>query len=81
MDFTRAFCVLVGFNLAMVVPSPGAIGTEEAGGVKAFAFFGVDPSRALAFMIVYHLAQMIPGVIAGVGILVAEGELLFGKRR
>ncbi len=81
VDLTRAFCVLVGFNLAMVVPSPGAIGTEEAGGVKAFAFFGVDPSRALAFMIVYHLAQMIPGVVAGVAVLVAEGESLFGKKR
>jgi uncharacterized protein (TIRG00374 family) len=80
VDFTRAFCVLVGFNLAMVVPSPGAIGTEEAGGVKAFAFFGVDPSKALAFMIVYHLAQMLPGVMSGVAILAAEGESLFGKK-
>lgn len=81
VDFTRAFCVLVGFNLAMVVPSPGAIGTEEAGGVKAFAYFGVDPSRALAFMIVYHLCQMIPGIITGVGILAVEGETLIGKKR
>ena len=80
VDFTRAFCVLVGFNMAMVVPSPGAIGTEEAGGVKAFAFFGVDASHALAFMIVYHLAQMLPGVTAGVAILAAEGESLFWKR-
>lgn len=80
VSFTHAFCVLVGFNLAMVVPSPGAIGTEEAGGVKAFAYFGVDPSRALAFMIVYHLAQMIPGIIAGIAILVGEGESLFGKK-
>jgi uncharacterized protein (TIRG00374 family) len=79
VDFTRAFCVLVGFNLAMVVPSPGAIGTEEAGAVKAFAYFGVDPSKALAFMIVYHLAQMLPGVMSGVAILATEGESLFGK--
>jgi glycosyltransferase 2 family protein len=80
VDYVRAFCVLVGFNLAMVVPSPGAIGTEEAGGVNAFAFFGADPSRALAFMIVYHLAQMIPGIMAGVTLLAAEGEVLFGKK-
>jgi uncharacterized protein (TIRG00374 family) len=80
VDYARAFCVLVGFNLAMVVPSPGAIGTEEAGGVKALAFFGADPSRALAFMIVYHLGQLIPGITAGVALLAAEGELLFGKR-
>jgi uncharacterized protein (TIRG00374 family) len=80
VDYARAFCVLVGFNLATVIPSPGAIGTEEAGGVKALAFFGADPSRALAFMIVYHLGQMIPGIMAGVALLAAEGEVLFGKR-
>ena len=27
----KAFCVLVGFNAAMVVPSPGALGTLESG--------------------------------------------------
>lgn len=75
-----AFCVLVGFNLAMVVPSPGAVGSMEAGGMAALAFFGVDHSKALAFLFVYHFAQLLPGIAAGVGILVAEREQLFGAR-
>ena len=73
-----AFSVLIGFNVAMVVPSPGAVGTVEAGGTAALVFFGVDQSRALAFMFVYHFTQLLPGIASGVAILVAEGERLFG---
>jgi uncharacterized membrane protein YbhN (UPF0104 family) len=78
LTLTQAFCVLIGFNLAMVVPSPGAIGTQETGGTLALRVFGVDSSRALAFMVVYHLAQLVPGIVAGVVILATEGERLFG---
>ena len=78
VDLTRAFCVLVGFNMAMVVPSPGAIGTVEGGGTVAFTFFHIDAAKALAFMFVYHFAQLLPGIMAGIAILVAEGEHLFG---
>jgi uncharacterized protein (TIRG00374 family) len=79
VDFTQAFCVLVAFNIAMAAPSPGGMGTEEAGGVLAFGHFGVDHSRALAFMLAYHLSQMVPGVVTGAAVLVSEGESLFGK--
>ncbi len=73
-----AFSVLIGFNLATVVPSPGGIGTVEAGGTAALMFFDVDKERALAFMFVYHVTQLLPSIAGGVGILVAEGERLFG---
>jgi uncharacterized membrane protein YbhN (UPF0104 family) len=79
LTFTEAFCVVVGFNAAMVVPSPGAIGTIEMGGAAAFDFFHADQSRALAYMFVHHFAQLVPGIMTGVAILVAEGEHLFGK--
>ncbi len=79
LTLTQAFCVLIGFNLAMVVPSPGAIGTQETGGTIALRVFGVDSSHALAFMIVYHLGQLVPGIVAGVVILATEGERLFGS--
>jgi glycosyltransferase 2 family protein len=74
-----AFSVLIGFNVAMVVPSPGALGSVEAGGTAALVFFGVDQSRALAFMFVYHFTQLLPGIATGAAILVAEGEKLFGR--
>jgi glycosyltransferase 2 family protein len=73
-----AFSVLIGFNLATVVPSPGGIGTVEAGGTAALMFFHVDKDRALAFMFVYHFTQLLPAIACGAGILVAEGEKLFG---
>src|SRR5262249_29590508 len=78
LTLAMAFSVLIGFNVAMVVPSPGAVGSVEAGGMAALVFFGVDQSKAMAFMFVYHFTQLLPGIATGVAVLVAEGEKLFG---
>ncbi len=80
LDLLMAFSVMIGFNLAMVVPSPGAIGSIEAGGTAALMFFGVDQSKALAFMFVYHLSQLLPGIAAGAAILVWEKQMLVARR-
>jgi glycosyltransferase 2 family protein len=69
-----AFSVLIAFNLSMVVPSPGAVGSTEAGGTAALAFLGYDQSRALAFMFVYHFSQLLPGIAAGAAVLALEGK-------
>lgn len=79
LSLAMAFSVLIGFNVAMVVPSPGAVGSVETGGTAALVFFGVDQSKALAFMFVYHFTQLLPGIATGAAILVAEGEKLWGK--
>ncbi|HXX69448.1 MAG TPA: lysylphosphatidylglycerol synthase transmembrane domain-containing protein [Polyangiaceae bacterium] len=71
LTFATAFCVLVGFNVATVVPSPGALGSVETGGTAALVFFGAPRSNALAFMLVYHLTQLLPAVAAGAAVLVA----------
>jgi uncharacterized protein (TIRG00374 family) len=76
---TEAFCVLVAFNLATFVPSPGGVGVVEAGGAGALVLFGADHAKALAYMFVYHFAQLLPAVLTGAAILVGEGEQLFGK--
>jgi uncharacterized membrane protein YbhN (UPF0104 family) len=76
----QAYAVLIAANLATVVPSPGAVGTVEAGGTAALAFFGFDHSRSIAFLFVYHFSQLVPGVIAGALVLGIEGERLFGPR-
>jgi uncharacterized protein (TIRG00374 family) len=81
LSFAMAFSVLIGFNIAMVVPSPGAVGSVETGGTAALVFFGVDQSRALAFMFIYHFTQLLPGIALGAAVLVAEGETLFGLSR
>ncbi len=51
----------------------------ETAGTAARVFCGASRSAALAFMFAYHVTQLAPGLAAGVAILVAEGELLFGK--
>jgi glycosyltransferase 2 family protein len=78
LGLLEAFSVLIGFNLAMVVPSPGGLGTVESGGTAALLFFGVDQSKAMAFMLLYHLSQLLPGVLGGVLVLIVEKEILAG---
>ena len=80
LSLVQAFAVMIGFNLAMVVPSPGAIGTVEAGGVAALLSFGCDQNQALAFMFVYHFSQLLPGVAGGAAVLMWDGERMFGGR-
>lgn len=80
LTLVQAFSVMIGFNLATIVPSPGGVGTIESGGALALVFFGFDQSRAMAFMFVYHFSQLLPGVAGGAAVLVAEGEKLFGAR-
>jgi uncharacterized protein (TIRG00374 family) len=77
IPWLAAFSVLVGLNLATLVPSPGAIGAIEAGGTAALVFCGVDQSQALAFMCIYHFTQLLPGVLAGaVCVLLQKGRIL-----
>jgi uncharacterized membrane protein YbhN (UPF0104 family) len=78
LTLVSAFSLLVAFNLASVISSPGAVGTVEAGGTAALVYFGVDQSRALAFMFIYHFAYLLPAIAGGVFVLVSEGEKLFG---
>jgi uncharacterized membrane protein YbhN (UPF0104 family) len=76
----QAFATLTAFNIASAVPSPGNAGSFEAGGTLALVAFGVDKGTALAFIFLYHLTQIVPGLLGGVLILVVDGEMLFGKR-
>jgi uncharacterized membrane protein YbhN (UPF0104 family) len=76
----QAFAVLTAFNIATTVPSPGNAGSFETGGTLALVQFGVPKDTALAFIFLYHLTQVVPGMLLGALILVFEGEVLFGKR-
>jgi uncharacterized protein (TIRG00374 family) len=76
----QAFAVLTAFNIATAVPSPGNAGSFESGGTLALIQFNVPTPTALAFIFLYHLTQVVPGVLLGMLILVLEGETLFGRR-
>jgi uncharacterized protein (TIRG00374 family) len=77
----EAFAVLTAFNLAMVVPSPGSLGSFESGGTLALVQLGADKATAAAFILLYHLTQVLPGVVLGGCILVVEGQSLLRRRR
>jgi glycosyltransferase 2 family protein len=75
----QSFATLTAFNVATVVPSPGNVGSFEAGGTLALTAFGIPKETALAFIFVYHLTQLVPGFVGGILVLVLGGEPLFGK--
>jgi glycosyltransferase 2 family protein len=76
----QAFGALTAWNMGTLIPSPGNAGSFEASGTLALGWLGVAPEKALAFIFLYHLAQVLPGMMAAAGLLVAEGETFFGKR-
>jgi len=80
LTLMQSFAVLTAFNIATAVPSPGNAGSFESGGTLALLQFNVPSDTALAFIFLYHLTQVVPGVITGVLVLVLEGESLVGKR-
>jgi uncharacterized protein (TIRG00374 family) len=80
LSAAQAFSVLIGLNVGMLVPSPGALGAVEAGGTAALVLCGADHAAAAAFMVVYHLTQLLPGLAAGVAILVAEHRIFLRRR-
>ena len=82
LDLTpmQAFAALTAFNVATAVPSPGNAGSFEAGGTLALIAFGIPKETALAFIFVYHLTQVLPGLVGGVLVLVMEGESIFSFR-
>lgn len=71
----EAFCVLTAFNLAMAVPTPGNVGTMEAGGALALVELGAAPESAFAFMVLYHLVQIVPNTCAGALVLLQAALL------
>lgn len=72
----EAFATLTAFNLAMVVPTPANMGSFETGGAMALVGFGVAQPVAAAFMILYHLTQVLPGVALGAIVLARHGGLV-----
>jgi len=68
-----AFVVLIVQTIGLTVPStPGFVGAIELAFVMGLGMFGVDPSQALAFALVYHIAQYIPHTLGGLLALAAE---------
>ena len=58
--------VLVVMAIGTMVPSaPGFVGTLQYAGTLALKPYGVDPSLALTFTLVYHASQWVPTTLVG----------------
>jgi uncharacterized membrane protein YbhN (UPF0104 family) len=58
--------VMLAINLGTALPgTPAQVGPLEAGAVLALGGLGVAPVEAMAFALVYHLAQLLPMAILG----------------
>ncbi|MCA9729636.1 MAG: flippase-like domain-containing protein, partial [Candidatus Eisenbacteria bacterium] len=58
--------VLVVMAIGTMIPSaPGFIGTLQYAGTLALKQYGVDPSLALSFTLIYHASQWFP--VTGLG--------------
>jgi uncharacterized membrane protein YbhN (UPF0104 family) len=59
------FFILATINIAIALPSPGNLGTLEAGAVLSLHILGVDKGPALAFALLYHAAHLAPVALLG----------------
>ena len=73
-----AVVVLLGINLAMAVPAlPANAGTFESAAAVVLVLAKIGKPTAVAFALLYHLIQVVPVTLAGLGLLARSG-LRFG---
>jgi uncharacterized membrane protein YbhN (UPF0104 family) len=74
-DPGTALLVLLGINVAIVVPGPPAnFGTFEAGVVAGLGLSGVPVDQALVFGLGYHLLMTAPVALAGALVFAVRGR-------
>jgi glycosyltransferase 2 family protein len=66
LGLAESFVVLLILTIALTLPSaPGFVGAMEWAITVGLVLFGIDPSQAFAFAIVYHVTQYVPTTLAG----------------
>jgi uncharacterized membrane protein YbhN (UPF0104 family) len=66
LPWAASLLILLSVTLVLTLPSaPAGVGSLELGAVAALEVLGVDPSRALAFALVYHAMQVVPVTLLG----------------
>jgi uncharacterized membrane protein YbhN (UPF0104 family) len=79
ITFSLAIVVLLGINLAIVLPSlPASAGAFEAGVVFVLVVAGIDKAQAVSFALAYHLVQVIPVTVVGAISILKMGSTLEG---
>lgn len=68
-----ALVAVVTMAIGTMIPSaPGFVGTLQYSGTVALLPYGVDPSLALSFTVLYHVSQWIPTTLVGMGYFFQE---------
>jgi uncharacterized protein (TIRG00374 family) len=81
VSFSQAMIVLLGINVAIVLPSlPASAGAFEAGAVFVLLLAGVSKDQAVSFALLYHLTQAIPVTLVGAAVIVRMGPTLAGLK-
>ena len=60
---TQVAAVLVAMRIAFMLPSPGALGTLEAGQVLVFQAMGLDPAAGLGLSLIIRARDVLFGVV------------------
>lgn len=81
LPFLAGWAVLAFVGLGISIPSaPGYVGVFHFAAMKAVAMFGTAPTAAVAFAILFHVAQFVPVTVLGWLYLLREG-LSLGEAR
>jgi glycosyltransferase 2 family protein len=81
VPLTDAAAVLVMINVGIaVVPTPGNVGPFEVAAVAAVRLIGAGEATALSFALGLHLAEVLPPVLLGLG-LMWRGDLDFARAK
>jgi uncharacterized membrane protein YbhN (UPF0104 family) len=79
IGFPLAIVLLLGINLALVLPSmPAGAGVFEAGATLVLLIAGFGKEDAVAFAVLYHAVQVIPVTLIGAAIVMRTGPTLGG---
>ena len=77
-----AVVVLLGINLAMMVPAlPAGAGTFESAAAVVLVLAKVGKPTAVAFAVLYHVVQVVPVTAAGLIVLARSGPRLRSRLR
>jgi uncharacterized protein (TIRG00374 family) len=70
LSILAGILVTVAIGLSFIVPAPPAgVGLFEAAGLAALSSYGVAKSHALAYVLVLHVMNVVPLIVAGLVVL------------
>ncbi len=74
IGFANCLLMMALLTVGIAVPTQGGVGTYEfAGKLGLVEFFGIEPNRAAATILVTHIFAVTPSILIGIALLWKEG--------